>query len=60
MTSALDRLVDTGQLKTEPPAAAELEGLIRSGLARLSDAENQALSLDGRFATQPRRSDLTT
>lgn len=49
MTTALDRLVQTGQLKSEPPARAELDGLVRSGLARLRDAENEAISLDGRF-----------
>jgi hypothetical protein len=49
VTTALDRLVQTGQLKSEPPARAELDGLVRSGLARLRDAENEAISLDGRF-----------
>jgi len=47
--SSLDNLVRTGQLKSEPAAQAELAGLIRSGLARLQDAENEAVSLDGRF-----------
>lgn len=46
---SLDNLARGGQLKREPPADAELRGLIRSGLARLRDAENDALSLDGRF-----------
>jgi hypothetical protein len=46
---SLDNLVRRGQLKAEPPAQSELDGLIRSGLARLSDAENKALSLDSRF-----------
>jgi hypothetical protein len=45
----LDNLVRGGQLKGEPPAQAELDGLIRSGLARLEDAQNATLSLDGRF-----------
>src|SRR5438045_760208 len=49
MTDALDNLVRTGQLKHEPPAQQELDGLIRSGLARLEDAENASLSLEGRF-----------
>src|SRR5213595_740458 len=49
MTSNLDNLVRSGQLKAEAPAQAELDGLIRSGLARLADAENKSLSLDGRF-----------
>lgn len=42
MTASLDNLVRTGQLKLEPPAQQELDGLIRSGLARLRDAENTA------------------
>jgi hypothetical protein len=49
MTANLDNLVRTGQLKREPPAQPELDGLIRSGLVRLDDAENASLSLDGRF-----------
>ena len=40
MTASLDNLVRTGQLKREPPAQQELDGLIHSGLARLKDAEN--------------------
>ncbi len=47
--ASLDNLVRGGQLKAEPPAQSELDGLIRSGLARLRDAENKALSLDSRF-----------
>jgi hypothetical protein len=49
MTANLDNLVRTGQLKHEPPAQQELDGLIRSGLARLNDAENASLSLESRF-----------
>ena len=49
MPDSLDNLVRTGQLKHEPPAQQELDGLIRSGLARLKDAENAPLSLEGRF-----------
>jgi hypothetical protein len=45
----LDNLVSTGLLKTEPPAASEIEGLLRSGESRLEDAERTALSLDSRF-----------
>ena len=45
----LDNLVAAGQLKTEPPAAAEIEGLITSGEARLRDAERPELSLESRF-----------
>jgi hypothetical protein len=46
---SLDNLVRIGQLKTEPPAQAELDGLIRSGQVRLTDAGNVALSLESRF-----------
>ena len=45
----LDNLVKSGQLKTEPAAQAEHDGLIRSGRARLKDAENLGLSLESRF-----------
>jgi hypothetical protein len=46
---ALDNLVRIGQLKAEAPSRAEFEGLVRSGSARLRDAENVGLSLYGRF-----------
>lgn len=50
MTSPLDRLAGpTGVLAAEPPDAKEFAGLLRSGLARLKDAENEANSLDSRF-----------
>lgn len=49
MTSSLDNLVRAGKLKAEAPAQAELDGLIRSGIARLADAETGSLSVDGRF-----------
>jgi len=50
MTSPeLENLVKIGQLKREPPAAGEVEGLQRSGEARLSDAANPDLSLESRF-----------
>lgn len=49
MTARLDNLVRTGQLKGEPPAQQELDGLVRSGLARLRDAENTSLALESRF-----------
>jgi hypothetical protein len=45
----LDRLVTTGQLHAEPPAADEFAGLLRSGLARLNDGGNAALALESRF-----------
>jgi len=46
---SLDNLVRIGQLKVEPPVQAELDGLIRSGQVRLTDAANTALSLESRF-----------
>lgn len=48
-SSPLDNLVRIGQLKAEPPMQAEFEGLVRSGLVRLKDAENAALALESRF-----------
>ncbi len=45
----LDSLVRIRQLKAEPGAQTEIDGLIRSGRARLQDAETESLSLDGRF-----------
>lgn len=36
-------------LAPEPPDATEFAGLKRSGLARLRDASNEGLSLEGRF-----------
>lgn len=48
-SSPLDNLVRIGRLKAEPPAQAEFDGLVRSGLVRLRDAENATLSLESRF-----------
>jgi hypothetical protein len=45
----LENLARTGDLKVEPPAAAEIEGLIRSGETRLRDAENESLAIESRF-----------
>lgn len=45
----LDNLVKTGQLKREPPAQAEFDGLVRSGRVRLQDAEKVGLSIESRF-----------
>lgn len=42
-------LVKTGQLKAEPPDRKEFEGLLRSGVVRLVDAQHPALSLESRF-----------
>ena len=49
MPSPLDSLVAIGKLKAEPPAQAEHDGLMRSGAARIKDAENESLSLESRF-----------
>ncbi len=48
-SAELDRLVRTGQLKSEPPAKAELETLMHSGEARLVDASNSNLAIESRF-----------
>jgi hypothetical protein len=45
----LENLARTGDLKVEPPAATEIEGLIRSGETRLRDAENESLAIESRF-----------
>jgi hypothetical protein len=48
--SPLDDLAGPGNvLAKEPPDAKEFAGLVRSGLARLKDAENDENSLDSRF-----------
>lgn len=50
MTSPFDNLAGPGKpLKAEPLDAKEFAGLKRSGQARLKDAANEALSLEGRF-----------
>jgi hypothetical protein len=45
----LDNLVRIRQLKAELATQAEIEGLVRSGIARLKDSTIESLSLDGRF-----------
>lgn len=45
----LDSLVRIGQLKAEPAAESELQGLVRSGIRRLEDAAREELSLESRF-----------
>jgi hypothetical protein len=48
--SPLERLAGPGNvLTTEAPDAKEFAGLVRSGLARLTDAERESNSLDSRF-----------
>jgi|SRR5579864_800067 len=50
MTSPeLENLVRTGKLKREAPSASEIEGLRRSGEARLADAPKPGLSIESRF-----------
>ena len=50
MSSALENLTGPGKpLAAEPFDAREFAGLLHSGLARLQDARNAALSLEGRF-----------
>lgn len=46
----LDNLVRIRQLKAEPGTQSEIDGLLRSGHARLTDAQLKGLSLDSRFA----------
>ncbi|WP_027996581.1 hypothetical protein [Simplicispira psychrophila] len=49
-TSPLDNLAGRSKaLKPEPPDAAELAGLTRTGKARLADARNTVLALESRF-----------
>lgn len=48
-SSELENLIRIGTLKREAVTAAELDGLTRSGEARLTDAANTALSLESRF-----------
>ena len=49
MPSPLDNLVKIGKLKSETPSDREINGLARSGAARLKDASNTTLSLESRF-----------
>jgi hypothetical protein len=50
MTSQkLNNLVKTGSLKAEPGSQTELDGLVRSGRARLIDSRNETLSIESRF-----------
>jgi len=45
----LDNLARIGQLKAERSSEEELQGLLRSGIRRLGDAERAELSLESRF-----------
>lgn len=44
-----ERLARHADLSAEPPDKKEFDGLVRSGLERLGDAEREANSVDGRF-----------
>jgi len=45
----LDNLVRIGKLKAEPASDREIEGLIKSGVARLQDSKVESLSIESRF-----------
>ena len=45
----LENLVRIGTLKKEPGTQVEFESLVRSGRARLNDAQNETNSIEGRF-----------
>lgn len=45
----LEALARIGKLKSEPPSARELQGLLSSAVARLADAGREQLSFDSRF-----------
>jgi hypothetical protein len=48
--SPLENLCGPGKpLRAEPPDTAEFDGLKRSGLARLADADKASLALESRF-----------
>jgi len=50
VTSAFENLCGPSKpLRAEPPDKQEFEGLIRSGRARLRDAQNATLSIESRF-----------
>lgn len=50
MTSPLENLSGPGKsLRAEPPDAREYEGLKRSGLTRLVDANKESISMESRF-----------
>jgi len=45
----LDNLVRVHKLSTEAPAESEVDGLVASARARLTDAERESLHLESRF-----------
>ena len=46
---ALENLARVGQLKAKPGVQSEIDGLVRSGVARLKDARIVTLSPESRF-----------
>jgi hypothetical protein len=48
-TTELDNLVRSGLLKAETAEQGEIDGLLRSGEARLADAKNSSNALESRF-----------
>ncbi len=49
ISTELENLVRSGALKKESSDAGEINGLIKSGAARLDDAANKTLSIESRF-----------
>ncbi|MDB5847946.1 MAG: hypothetical protein JWP29_1698 [Rhodoferax sp.] len=50
MPSPLDNLCGPGKpLKMEAPDRSEIDGLLHSGMARLTDASHPGLSVESRF-----------
>lgn len=50
MPDALENLTGPGKpLRAEPPDVQETLGLLRTGIARLTDARNKGLALESRF-----------
>ncbi len=50
MATALDNLCGPGKpLRQEPPDEQEIEGLLRTGRARLKDASKSSLAIESRF-----------
>jgi hypothetical protein len=46
----LQNLAKIGKLKAEPPDQAEFDGLVRSAIRKLPDAQNSGLALESRFS----------
>src|SRR6266436_349843 len=45
----LENLAKIGQLKREPPARAEFDGMVNGARKRLADAQNEDLAAESRF-----------